>query len=150
MSRREYVTVLLAAIIAGTCGGLIGGQFFGDTPVYAQKKPGPRPFLEAQNIVLVDEAGTTRAMLFLDTNGEPRFSLLSKDGKPRATLMIKNDEASLNLYAKGGAQESVLTDSLLTFKESNNKPRIALSLLPDGKPGLVFTDTNQQPIWSAP
>ncbi|MER3448193.1 MAG: hypothetical protein C4291_15850 [Candidatus Dadabacteria bacterium] len=60
------------------------------------------------------------------------FVLVDKKDRTRAMLILDKDNPNLIFYGKNG------------------KPRIGLSILPDGQSSVVVADKNGKVIWSVP
>ena len=98
MSRKEYGTMLVAAMLAGLVGGVVSERFFGSDPALAQQRA---KAVNSEEFILADRFGRARAGLGLDAEGEVGLILLSKDGNK--SLYLTPDEAKvLQLKDKDG------------------------------------------------
>ena len=94
MSKRQYVLMLVVALIAGLMGGVVSSQYLVGQTAFARKKEPPRKVIEAQEFRLVDKDGKTRAFLGFGHNPtnrkQPRFELHGKAGFPLAVLGVSS------------------------------------------------------------
>jgi len=111
MSRTQFVITLTVVAIAGLAGGLLSEHLPGSA-AFAQ---GDAPaVIEAREFRVVDADGTTRAMLGMTEEG-PRLRLCDAAGERRLGAGVMADGVcGLSIYGPEG------------------KPRLALTLLPDG------------------
>jgi hypothetical protein len=80
------LTVLLPITFVGSViGGMLGERLWVSSVVYAQKQNG----INAEEFLLLDQAGKARAGLGLDANGEVGLVLTSRDGN--RTLALSPD-----------------------------------------------------------
>lgn len=98
MDRREFRTVLGAAVLAGFLGGAAAGWLTAGEVALAQQR---MKVVNSEEFLLVDKFGRTRAGLGLDPNGEVGLVLLGKDGA--RSLHLTPDEAQpVKLKDKAG------------------------------------------------
>lgn len=98
MTRRQYATIILVAAASGLLGGALAGWLLTGEPALAQQ----RNRVKAEEFLLIDRTGRTRAGLGLDANGELGFVLTDKAGN--RSLHISPDERQvLRLRDKTGA-----------------------------------------------
>lgn len=86
MSRRDYWLMVAAVSLAGMVGGALSAWVFSNAPAFAQQR---FKVVNAEEFLLVDKTGKTRAGLGLDGNGEIGLILVGKGGK---TLQVSPDE----------------------------------------------------------
>lgn len=80
------LALLLATVFVGSLiGGMLAERLFAPTLVHAQKPNG----VNAEEFLLLDQAGKARAGLGLDANGEVGLVLTSRDGN--RTLALSPD-----------------------------------------------------------
>lgn len=98
MNRREFWTVLGAAVIAGFLGGAAAGWLTAAEVALAQQR---MKVVNSEEFLLVDKFGRTRAGLGLDPNGEVGFVLLGKDGS-RSLHLTPDEPQPVKLKDKAG------------------------------------------------
>ena len=113
----------------------------GNTATTAQAH-GPK-VIRANQFILEDETGKTRAMLTVDKDG-PRLCLDDQNGKCRATLHMAKDGPSLRLF-----DESDKPRVGLAISDESGKVRAGLAVTKAGS-GLVLSDESGKVIWSRP
>jgi hypothetical protein len=97
MTQRQYAMVVLVAAASGLLGGALAGWLLSGEPALAQQ----RNRLRAEEFLLIDRSGRTRAGMGLDANGELGFVLTDKVGN--RSLYISPDESQvLRLKDKDG------------------------------------------------
>mgnify|MGYP003580502696 CR=1 FL=1 len=84
MTKMQMVLVL-TTFLGSLIGGMLGERMFVSDVGYAQKPNG----VNAEEFLLVDQAGRARAGLGLDANGEVGLVLTSRDGN--RTLALSPD-----------------------------------------------------------
>ncbi|MEW6542783.1 MAG: hypothetical protein AB1411_04135 [Nitrospirota bacterium] len=87
MDRKQFATVLMVAALAGLVGGALSGRFWATDPAWAQQR---FKVVNAEEFLLVDKFGRTRAGLGLDANGEIGLVLTGREGNRR--LYFSPDE----------------------------------------------------------
>ncbi len=97
MKLARPVVIVTAAFLGGIAGGVLSDQLFLGKTVQAQKTNG----VNAEEFLLLDQAGKARAGLGLDANGEVGLILTSKDGSRTLTLSPDNPKA-ITLVERGG------------------------------------------------
>jgi hypothetical protein len=125
MNKKQDGLLIVFALAAGVIGGVVANQFFASTPAFAtQQKQNQAETILAKRLVLVDDSGQYRAMLFLNANNQPTLILTDADERPRFALTLKGSgEPSLNLIGKGGQSQAMLSNNTLVFKDKSNVPR---------------------------
>ncbi len=83
MTRKQYVSLVVVALLAGLVGGGISERFFSSGLAVAQQRT---KGVNAEEFLLLDRSGIPRAGLGLDANGEVGFVLTSKDGSKKLHL----------------------------------------------------------------
>jgi hypothetical protein len=110
--------------------------------------------VRANQFVLEDENGKTRAVLDVGKDGVPGLYLYDDNGTPRAMLGVGNYGSMLALCDKNGKTLIALTvskdGSSLRLSDDNGKPRVRLTVGNDGVPGLTLLYANGVQIWSKP
>ena len=97
MNRRDYATIVAVAAVSGLLGGVLAGWLLATEPVLAQQKMR----VKAEEFLLIDRAGKTRAGLGLDANGELGFVLTDKAGN-RSLFLSPDERQALRLRDKDG------------------------------------------------
>ena len=85
MTKLSWILVLATTFVGSLTGGMLGERLFVTGVVQAQKQNG----VNAEEFLLVDQAGKARAGLGLDANGEVGLVLTSRDGN--RTLALSPD-----------------------------------------------------------
>ena len=127
-----------------------------DTEANAQTEgtnTGPK-LIRANQFVLEDDNGKTRAVLDVGKDGVPGLYLYDDNGTPRAMLGASNHGSVLALCDKNGKTLISLTvsndGSSLRLSDDDGKPRVRLTVSNDGEPGLALLYANGVQIWSKP
>lgn len=146
MKSKQYVLVLVLAVVAGVIGGL------GTTRVFREK------VIEAEKFLVVDRDGNTHAefgmwphfrpdrarmptLRLMDESGRVRASLgLAVDGAPSLTLTDENEKLSASiLFSKWWGDNR---SPVFLVADGNTKASAALNMSPDGMAGLRLMDKN--------
>jgi hypothetical protein len=85
MRKLWWVLVLPVTFVGSVIGGMLGERLWVSGVVHAQKPNG----INAEEFLLLDQAGKARAGLGLDPNGEVGLVLTSRDGN--RTLALSPD-----------------------------------------------------------
>ncbi|NOS77776.1 MAG: hypothetical protein HOP35_07500 [Nitrospira sp.] len=93
----QSLMIAIAAFLGGILGGVLSDQLLSGRTVQAQKTNG----VNAEEFLLLDQAGKARAGLGLDANGEVGLVLTSKDGNRTLTLSA-DDPRAIKLTERGG------------------------------------------------
>lgn len=94
---RRFLLLLLAAFVGGVGGGVVSDQWLSGRSAEAQKTNG----VNAEEFLLIDQAGKARAGLGLDAEGEVGLVLTSKDGNRTLTLS-PDDRRAIKLVERDG------------------------------------------------
>ena len=140
MAKRQYVVMLILALVAGVIGGALSSKILwrqAQTPEdLALKK-----VIVANEIHLVDEHGKGRWVLAFSKDGEPSVTFVNKDGwAPMAMGVNRHGFPFFNMILqprKGGGPS-------LTLMDGRMKNRAVLGLWEDGEPYLTLLDRNGQ------
>jgi hypothetical protein len=93
----RFIVLVVAAFAGGMVGGFLSRPVLSPGTAEAQKSTG----VNAEEFLLLDQAGKARAGLGLDANGEVGLVLTSKDGA--RTLTLSPDEhTAIKLVERGG------------------------------------------------
>jgi len=139
--KREWLYAFLA-LTDGFFGGFAGGQLgstAGASIIHA-----PQPRMAAQEILLIDAKGNTRASLNLSKTGDPSFSLYDHQGKLRTGLEISDDDGvGFKLFdVTGTLRLSMIVNRdeipALRVFDSQRRPRALLGVDPEGEAALDF------------
>ena len=110
--------------------------------------------IRANQFILEDDNGKTRAVLDVGKDGVPGFYLYDENATPRAMLGVTNYGAMLALCDKKGKTVASLAVSddgtSLRLSDDNGKPRLRVDVGKDGVPGLTLLYANGVKIWSKP
>ncbi len=94
----KFSWLLVLATFAGSgVGGMLGERLFVSAGAYAQKPNG----LNAEEFLLVDQAGKARAGLGLDAAGEVGLVLTSRDGN-RTLALSPDGPVAIKLTDRSG------------------------------------------------
>lgn len=97
VTSKRFLLLLLAALVGGVAGGMVSDQWLSGRSAQAQKTNG----VNAEEYLLLDQAGKARAGLGLDANGEVGLVLTSKDGHRTLTLS-PDDRVAIKLVERDG------------------------------------------------
>jgi len=110
--------------------------------------------IRANQFVLEDENGKTRAALDVAKDGVPGLYLYDDTGTPRIMLGVSKGGSVLALCDKNGKTIISLTvsndGSSLRLSDDNGKTRAVLDMGNDGVPGLALLYANGVRMWSKP
>lgn len=119
--------------------------------------PGPTnepKVLRANQFILEDATGRTRAALDVGKDGTPGLYLYDETATPRAMLGVTNYGAMLALCDKTGRTVAALAVSddgaSLRLSDSQGRPRLKVDVGKDGVPELTLFYANGVKIWSKP
>ncbi len=87
MRRRDYWLMLAAMTVAGMIGGALSAWYFTSDPAFAQQR---HKVVNAEEFLLVDKTGKTRAGLGLGPDGGIGLILVAKNGSK--TLHLSPDD----------------------------------------------------------
>ena len=151
MSRRQYVGLVLVAMVAGLVGGCVGTWTTGGGPAYSGYADNMK--VRARAFEVVDEDGRTRAVLMALADGNVVLALYGKEGGTDE----KQAQASLTVTPQGLAALGILGPDgnkgvmvghteegfpgLWVHDESRQTVAL-LGILDQGNPGLVLWDGN--------
>lgn len=138
MSRLRWVLFLIAALAAGTAGGMAANTFL--------QKPPPedkalKQIIVAHEFHLVDQEGRDRWVLKLSKEGEPSATFVNKNGWAPMAVGINSEglpffNMVLEPDRRGGP--------VLTLMDSQMKNRALFGLNEAGEAHLFFLDENGQ------
>jgi hypothetical protein len=143
--KREWLYVMLA-LIAGTMGGIVGSRLNGIGAAVAAEAA-PRS-IAAQEILLIDPNGKTRAALRMTKAGEPSLELLDHAGQTRLALDIGADENPgirfYDLKRMLRIEVGVNADNVPTLRlfDNQSRPRALIGVDADGEAGEDFYSSN--------
>jgi hypothetical protein len=105
------------------------------------------PSLEAEALVIRDDAGVERGAFRVDGDGGAAFTFQDANGRARLRLEVLSDGSpGVSLLDADGDSHAILglladgTTSLV-FADAGSVARAVLALTPDGATRLVFSDT---------
>ena len=151
MSRRQYVGLVVVAMVAGVVGGCVGTWTTGGGPAYSGYADGMK--VRARAFEVVDEDGRTRAVLGASDDGSVGLSLYEREGteenQARAALLVTpKGSASVAVLGRAGRPSALLSTegefSGLWVLEEDDRAVAILGLLDHGNPGLVLKDGNER------
>ncbi len=135
MNSKLVVLMGAVAIVAGTVGGVVGAWIASPEPAFAAA--GRRTSgVETNELRLVDLDGNVRALMGLDSTGNPRLSFFDESGIIRVwTGVTPEGIAMVNLRdAEGNSRMFVQVDEkspLFSMRDSNDVGRIYLQVSAD-------------------
>ena len=106
--------------------------------------------VKAQQFLLTDKGGKTRASLDVTIDGEPYLNLYDKAGKRRfAVGVLKSGEPSLGFLDKNGKRRVAIGirtagEPILRLSDKEGKSRVAISIRKSGDASLQFLDTKKR------
>lgn len=149
MNRRIYSLILVLALTAGICGGILASYFFAATPVLAEKPLEPEKIVAAEEFRLLDKEGRILSTWGMYAGG-PGIVLFSKNGQFRAVFSLTSPEEGpvLTFADKDGVHRATVglgakRQPYLTLRDQVGKERISLSLDDKGDPYLVLYDQGE-------
>jgi hypothetical protein len=126
-TKQQDRAMALLAVGVGLIGGVALSQLStAGAPVGIQQTPQTAEVVRAEKFALLGRTGARRAVLELESNGEPALKLYDEEGNLRAGLSLRTD---------GGP-------NLLFWDGQTTIPRAGLALLPNGSPSLELADRN--------
>ena len=118
--------------------------------------PPEKRTLEAQEFVLKDAEGRTRAVLGVLPDGAADLSLLDDAGKAKAWLRVTTEGAASLRLVDRNEKGGILLDfgradtATLNFVDRTGRPRASMLLAPDGSPGLRLADEGGKALFEKP
>jgi hypothetical protein len=108
-----------------------------------------RMVVRAPNFVLSDSKGRARATLRV-LAGLPTMNVFDDEGKCRAGWIAQKDgSARVCFYDQNETATGIIrmdaSGPTLAIQDGNGRPRIELSVAPDGSPGMVLSDPSGKP-----
>ncbi|HET8722528.1 MAG TPA: hypothetical protein VFM24_10895 [Nitrospira sp.] len=97
MKRLSPSVLLITCFVGSVAGGMLAERLFNPTLVHAQKANG----VNAEEFLLLDQAGKARAGLGLDANGEVGLVLTSRDGN-RTLALAPDGPVAVKLTDRSG------------------------------------------------
>ena len=142
---------LLAAVGLGLVGVGLAWTLATTTATAQGASIGPK-VIRANQFILEDETGTTRAALQVGKGGSG-LSLYDENGKLRAMVGVVKDGPGLTLFDENGKRRVMLGEykngPILGLFDENGKGRVSLDVTKNG-PGLELFDENGKVIRSKP
>jgi hypothetical protein len=99
MTKRQYVTLVVLAVIAAFLGGMVSAKLPSGVHAAANNGTAKQDVLEVRVLKIVDKAGKTRAWLGIE-EGDPLFVMHGKSGEPRMALGAHDAGASLSMIGE--------------------------------------------------
>lgn len=170
MNRKQCVSVVALALVAGLVGGVVSTQLFVGKPAFAEKKPPHEKVLRAERFLLVDKDGKMHGVLAVDENSSgfhPTLSLVDNTGMGRLTLTLDSSGSpSLYMHDKKGkcrvalfGEAEELSEPLkkasgifaagpaFTLYDKQGCVSASLFLGPDGCSSVVLSDPSRAGIF---
>jgi hypothetical protein len=135
---------LAVALIGGIIGGFFSSRLHAGT---ALASDAPVKRIAAQEILLVDGAGNTRASFHLNDDAQPVIEMLDHAGKIRAGLgFVGLDQVALRMADHAGVMRidlGISSDQFpaLRLFDNQSRPRALLGVDSDGDPALDLDDS---------
>jgi len=124
VTKTQFLTVLLSAVLAGFGGGFLAGFIGHVDPASAVQMRGVPAVLEAGEFRLVDIEGRVRAVLGFRSALEPELRVLDLNGNKRVSLGTRN-----NGY--GG---------IWMYDKQGDLPAVSVVTMEQGPSSLMFYD----------
>jgi hypothetical protein len=125
MTRKESVSIVLLAVVAGWIGGMMPGMVLRSEPVIAQQPSGDT-VVSAEEFRVVGKDGQVRAVIGAQPDGATSAAFYDFHGKIRAEMGINAAGVSeLALYDQGGKQPQPQGFAYM-FVLPNGGPRLTL------------------------
>lgn len=105
MNPAQSAIIAVLCIFGSVAGGVLGSAFFSPSPTDAQEKAPVAPeVVKAQEFVLVDGKGRTKARLATSDEGTVQFELLDSIARPRLRLQCEDKGASIGVVGRDGKE----------------------------------------------
>ena len=123
-------------------------------PTQTQETDSGPKVIRANQFVLEDANGKTRALLDVDKDGVPGLYLYDETATPRVMLGLGTYGSVLAMFDRNGKNRASLAVSndgtSLRLSDDNGKPRVRLTVGDDGVPGLELLYANGVQLWAKP
>lgn len=154
MSRKQYISLVVLALVAGLAGGMVSSWFFSNQLVFAREatkkaaviSPELRVIM-AREINLLGLDRKPRIKLAVDENGEPGLHFYDEKGRYRAGFSIGQGTPALTMRDKSGLRLQIGLTRLMSTEDEwptillmDNKgvERVILALDIEGRPHLAL------------
>ena len=143
MIKKQYVPIVLIALVAGFVGGKLSNLMLIGESVFADNRTSHEKVIRSESFTLVNKNGEYRGELRVQKDGNPSFVLADKDGKFRFLFLITDDRVNLNLKDVDEKTWFSLFNSkgpTMNLFDKDGHVRTSLSLDINGEPSLELKD----------
>ena len=143
MIRKQYLFIVLLALVGGFLGGLLSNRFFIVDNAFAEKQVTVNKVIRAEKYEVVDKEGNVRAELKTTKNGvgfhmmnkkrESVFGIAYSDKESCSIILINNNEGKPIAIVSTKNELPVLE-----FFDKRGKGRLELSLSLNGEPAVIL------------
>jgi hypothetical protein len=154
MSRKQYISLVVLALVAGLAGGMVSSWFFSNQLVFAREatkkaaeiSPELRVIM-AREINLLGLDRKPRIKLAVDANGEPGLHYYDEKGRYRAGFSIGQGTPALTMRDKSGLRLQIGLTRLMSTEDEwptillmdkKGVERVILALDIEGRPHLAL------------
>jgi hypothetical protein len=154
MSRKQYISLAVLALVAGLAGGMVSSWFINSQPVFAREatekateiSPELRVIM-AREINLLGLDRKPRIKLAVDQNGEPGLHYYDEDGLYRAGFSVGQGTPALTMRDKSGLRLQIGLTRLMSTEDEwptillmdkKGIERVILALDIEGRPHLAL------------
>ena len=132
MKRRQYLLLVVLAVVAGLIGGAVSNRLFVARTAEAQGTKQHERVVIAEEFRLVDKEDNLRGIMGFSDNGGPELSLYDKGGTTRINMALSD-------YG----------EPMLSLSDEDGTLRMSMNLITGG-PELLLRDEGGTVMWSAP
>ncbi len=156
MSRKQHISLVVLALVAGLVGGVVSSWFFTNQPVFAKEVTSKskeifpeRRVIMAKEIMLLGLDRKPRIRLMVDKNGEPGLHFYDEEGRYRAGFSVGEGTPALTMHDKSGLRLQIGLMSLTSMGvewptilliDKKGVERAILALDSIGRPHLALKD----------
>ena len=154
MSRKQYISLAVLALVAGLAGGMVSSWFFSNQLVFAREatkkaaeiSPELRVIM-AREIILLGLDRKPRIKLAVDQNGEPGLHYYDDKGRYRAGFSVGQGTPALTMRDKSGLRLQIGLTRLMSTEDEwptillmdeKGVERVILALDIEGSPHLAL------------
>jgi len=156
MSKKQHISLVVLALVAGLVGGMVSSWFFTNQPIFAKEVTSKSEeifpefrVIMAKEIMLLGLDRKPRIRLMVDQNGEPGLHFYNEEGTYRAGFSVGAGTPALTMYDKNGLRLQIGLMSLrsigvewptILLMDKKGVERAILALDSIGSPHLQLKD----------
>ena len=154
MSKKQHISLVVLALVAGLVGGMVSSWFFTNQPIFAKEVTSKSEeifpefrVIMAKEIMLLGLDRKPRIRLMVDQNGEPGLHFYNEEGTYRAGFSVGAGTPALTMYDKNGLRLQIGLMSLrsigvewptILLMDKKGVERAILALDIEGEPHLAL------------